>query len=125
MLLLAFALLALSVAAIGVYGLMSFTVEQRVGELGVRRAMGAVSGDILKTVLRRGVVLAAFGVVLGLAGSVALPLFLQGMLFAVGPFDPITFVGLSVAVMGVAMLAALIPALRALRVDPVVALKAE
>jgi ABC-type antimicrobial peptide transport system permease subunit len=87
--------------------------------------MGAVSGDILKVVLRKGAVLAGIGILLGLAGSVALSRFLQGMLFAVGPFDLVTFVGLSAAVMGVALLAAFIPAMRALRVDPVVALKAE
>jgi ABC-type antimicrobial peptide transport system permease subunit len=124
-LLLAFAVLALTLAAIGVYGLMSFTVEQRFGELGIRRAVGAESGHILRQVLGRGAVLTLLGVGLGLAGSVALSLFLRGMLFAVGPFDPPTFAGLSVVVTLVALTAAFLPALRAARVDPAVALRTD
>lgn len=124
-LLLAFAVLALSLAAIGVYGLMSFTVEQRVSELGIRRAMGAVPGDIFRVVLRRGAILAGLGVALGLVGSVALSTVLRGILFSVGPFDPITFVGISGGVMAIALVAAFLPARKASRVDPVVALKAE
>ncbi len=120
-----FALLALALAAIGIYGLMSFTVEQRVGELGIRRAMGARSADVLRAVLGRGALLAAVGIVLGLAGSVALSLLLRGMLFSVEPLDPLTNVGLPVVVMGVALLASFIPARRATRVDPMAALRVE
>ncbi|HSR41510.1 MAG TPA: FtsX-like permease family protein, partial [Longimicrobiales bacterium] len=121
----AFALLALALAAIGIYGLMSFTVEQRVGELGIRRAMGAGSADVLRSVLGRGAGLAAVGVGLGLAGSVALSLFLRGMLFAVEPLDPVTYAALPAVVLGVALLASFIPAHRATRVDPATALRVE
>ena len=121
----AFAILALALAAIGVYGLMSFTVEQRVNELGIRRAMGAGSGDILRVVLGRSLVLSGVGVGLGLLGSAALSLSLRGMLFEVGPFDPGTFLLLSVLVTGIALLAAYIPARRATKVHPSVALKAD
>jgi len=124
-LLVAFAGLALSLAAIGVYGLMSFSVEQRVNELGIRRALGGRTADILGMVLRRRLTLALAGTALGLAGSVGLTRLLQGMLFDVDPFDPLTFVALSVFVVGVAVLAAFLPARRATRVDPMIALRAE
>ncbi len=124
-LLIAFALLALSLSAIGVYGLMNFTVEQRVGEFGIRRAMGADSSHILKTVLRQGAVLAALGVTLGLAGSVAFSSFLRGLLFGIGPFDAVTFIVLSVVVVASTLLAAFVPARRATKVHPAVVLRAE
>ncbi|UCG84850.1 MAG: ABC transporter permease [Gemmatimonadota bacterium] len=124
-LLVAFALLSLSLAAIGVYGLMSFTVEQRVSEFGIRRAMGAESGHIFKAVLRQGAVLASFGVALGLAGSVAFSAFLRGLLFGIGPFDPVTFVVLSAVVIASTLLAAFVPAHRATKVHPAVALRVE
>jgi putative ABC transport system permease protein len=121
----AFAGVALVLAAVGIYGLVSFSVEQRVGELGVRRALGGRSEDILAMVLREGARLAGTGVVLGLAAAALLTRFLQGMLFGVEPTDPITFAVLAVAVLGVATLAALLPAVRAVRVDPMVALRSE
>ncbi|MGI9627255.1 MAG: ABC transporter permease [Longimicrobiales bacterium] len=121
----AFAFLALSLAAIGVYGLMSFSVEQRVSEIGIRRALGGESRDLLRMVLGRGVVLGFLGVAVGLVGSLVLTRLLQGMLFEVEPFDPITFVTLSGVVLTVAVLAALVPANRATKVDPLVALRAE
>jgi putative ABC transport system permease protein len=124
-LLTAFAGLALALAAVGVYALMSFTVEQRMNELGIRRAMGAGSGSILRAVLGRGAVLTLLGVGLGLAGSVALSLFLRGMLYSVGPFDLPTFAGLAAAVTLVALVSASLPARRATRVDPSVALLAD
>ncbi len=124
-LLVAFAALALSLAVVGVYGLMSFSVEQRVHELGIRRALGGQTQDILGMVLRRGLTLALAGAALGLVGSAALTRLLQGMLFDIDPFDPLTFVALSVFVVTVAMLAAYLPAKRATRVDPMVALRTE
>lgn len=124
-LLIAFALLALALSAIGVYGLMNFTVEQRVGEFGIRRAMGADSSHILKTVLRQGAILAAFGVTLGLAGSVAFSSFLRGLLFGIGPFDTVTFIVLSVVVTASTLLAAFLPARRATKVHPAEVLRAE
>jgi hypothetical protein len=124
-LLLAFAGLALSLAAIGVYGLMSFSVEQRVNELGIRRALGGQTPDILWMVLRRALTLALAGVGFGLVGSLALTRLLQGMLFDIGRLDPVTFASLSALVIGVALFAAFLPALRATRVDPMIALRME
>ncbi len=124
-LLVAFAALALSLTAIGVYGLMSFSVEQRVNEMGIRRALGGNASDIMGMVLRRGLELALSGAALGLMGSVVLTRLLRGMLFDVDPFDPLTFASLSVFVVAVSMVAAFLPARRATRVDPMVALRAE
>ena len=124
-LLVLFAGLALSLAAVGVYGLMSFSVAQRTGELGIRRALGGSSRDILAMILRRGWRLALAGVGLGLLGALALTRLLRGMLFGVEPFDPLTFAALSALVTGVALLAALLPARRATRVDPMAALRTD
>ena len=124
-LLVAFATLALSLTAIGVYGLMSFSVEQRVNELGIRRALGGHTSDIMGMVLRRGLMLALAGVALGLIAAVGLTRLLRGMLFDVDPFDPLTFAALSVFVVAVAVVAAFLPARRATRIDPMVALRAE
>jgi len=124
-LLTSFAAVALLLAAVGIYGLVSFSVEQRVGELGVRRALGGRSGDILAMVLREGAALALMGIVLGLAGAALLTRFLKGMLFGVEPTDPGTFAVLSVTVLVVAVVAALLPAVRAVRVDPAVALRSD
>ncbi|NIU66942.1 MAG: hypothetical protein GWN73_16565 [Actinobacteria bacterium] len=104
---------------------MSFTVEQRVAELGIRRALGAGATDILRITLGRGGLLAAFGVGLGLAGSIGLSSLLRGMLFAVGPFDPPTFAALSVVVTTVTLAAAFFPARRAMKVHPARALRVE
>ena len=124
-LLVAFASLALFLAGIGVYGLMSFSVEQRTNELGIRRALGGQAQDILAMVLRRTLTLALAGAGLGLMGSVALTRLLQGMLVDIQPFDPLTFGAVSVFVISVALLAAFFPALRATRIDPMVALRTE
>jgi len=125
MLLGGFAVVALLLAAVGIYGLMSYSVEQRVSELGIRKALGGQSGDIVRMVLREGAGLAVAGVVLGIVGALLLTRFLDGMLFGVEPTDPATFALLSAAVLGVAALAALLPALRAVRIDPMVALREE
>jgi putative ABC transport system permease protein len=124
-LLVAFAGLALSLAAIGVYALLSFSVEERVKELGIRRALGGQTQDILATVLRHGLALALAGAALGLMGSIAMTRLLRGMVFDIHPLDPLTFVALSVFVIGVAALAALVPARRATQVDPLTALRME
>ena len=124
-LLLVFAGLALCLAAIGVYGLMSTSVEQRIGELGVRRALGGQTRDILGMILRRGLALALTGTAVGLVGSVALSRLLRSMLFGIEPLDFPTFGVLSAVVVGVALLAALLPAHRATRIDPMVALRSE
>ncbi|MCG8455759.1 MAG: ABC transporter permease, partial [Holophagales bacterium] len=124
-LLLAFATLALCLSAVGVYGLMSFSVERRIGELGIRRALGGQARDVLGMVMYRGWVLAASGVGIGLLGALALTRLLGGLLFGVGPLDPLTFVTLSAFVVLVTLLASLIPARRAMRVDPMSVLRAE
>ena len=124
-LLVSFALLALALSAIGVYGLMSFSVEQRVGEMGIRKALGGKTGDLLGMVLGKGAGLAGIGIAVGLVGSLALTRLLRGMLYEVGPFDPLTFGALSVAVLIVAIVAAYLPARRATKVDPMVALRTD
>lgn len=121
----AFAVVALLLATVGIYGLVSFSVEQRVSELGLRRALGGQPRDIVVLVVRDGARLALVGVMLGVGGALVLTHFMEGMLFGVEPTDPATFALLSGAVLVVASLAALVPALRALRVDPMVALGRE
>jgi putative ABC transport system permease protein len=121
----AFAVIAVILALVGIYGLISYSVEQRMGELGVRRALGGRTGDILGMIVREGAVLGAAGVALGIAGALILTRFLQGMLFGVNPVDPLTFALLSVVVMAVTAGAALVPAVRAVRVNPVTALRTE
>jgi hypothetical protein len=118
-----FAMIAMVLATVGIYALISFSVEPRVVELGIRRALGGRTSHLLGMVLREGVTLAGTGIVLGLIAAFGLTRFIQGMLFGVEPADPATFVALAVGVLVVAALAALIPALRATRVDPMVALR--
>lgn len=121
----AFAVIAVILALVGIYGLISYSVEQRRGELGVRRALGGRTGDILAMIVREGAVLGAAGVALGITGALILTRFLQGMLFGVNPIDPLTFALLSVVVLAVTAAAALVPAVRAVRVNPVTALRTE
>jgi putative ABC transport system permease protein len=121
----AFALIAATLAAAGIYGVLSGMVAERTREIGVRSALGATPGDILQLVLSRGAALAATGLAVGLVGALALGRFLQGLLFAVSPADPLTL-GTVAALLGViALLACVVPARRAVRVDPMTALRAE
>jgi putative ABC transport system permease protein len=117
--------LALLLAAIGLYGVMAFAVTQRQQEIGIRMAIGAQRGDILGMILRGGLKLVAIGVALGLAGSFALTRVLQSQLFGISAHDPLTFAGIATLLTAVATAACLLPALRATRVDPLVALRAE
>jgi len=121
----AFASVALTLAGIGVYGLMSFSVEQRVNELGVRRALGATTVDIMGLVLRRGLVLAVAGTGLGLLGALVLTSLLQSQLYGVGAFDVATFVMVSAFVIVTVLLSSFVPARRATSVDPMLALRAD
>ena len=120
-----FGLLALALAAIGIYGVMAYSVAQRTREIGIRMALGAATGDVLGLVLRQAVRLSAVAVAAGLAGSALLSRGLASLLYGIRPIDPATFIGVAVLLVAVASLAAWIPARRATRVDPVVALRNE
>ena len=120
-----FALLALVLGSIGIYGIVSYAVTQRTQEIGVRMALGARAGDILHLILKHGVVLVLSGVVIGIAGAFALTRFLASLLFGVTPTDTLTFVIVSVIFFLIAMIASFIPARRATKVDPLVALRYE
>jgi putative ABC transport system permease protein len=121
----AFAALALVLAAVGIYGVMSYTVSQRTQEIGIRMALGAQPGDVQGMILGHSAKLTLLGVGLGLAGSFVLVQFLTSLLFGVGAYDAVTFIGVSVLLAVVAMTAAYVPARRAVRVDPLVALRYE
>ena len=118
-----FGAVALVLSAIGIYGVLAFGVAQRVREFGIRQALGADRSSILSLVIRQGLKTAGAGTVLGLAASFALARFLQTLLFGVTPHDPLVFAGVAVALFAVAMAACYIPARRATRVEPMVALR--
>ena len=116
---------ALSLAAIGVYGLISFSVQQRTQEIGIRVALGAGSGDILRIVVVQGMRLAFIGVAIGLSAALGLTRFLAAFLFAVHPLDPAVFIISPIALAVVAFLAVWLPARRASRLNPIEALRHE
>jgi putative ABC transport system permease protein len=120
-----FALVALLLATIGLYGVLAFVVAQRTREIGVRMALGARPREVLTLVLRNGAWLAAIGLAIGAAGAAALGRFMSSQLYGIDPRDPLTYAAVSTLLMAVALLASGIPALRATRVDPVVALRVE
>jgi putative ABC transport system permease protein len=120
-----FAVMALVLASIGIYGVMSYAVTQRAHEIGIRMALGAARQRVLGMVMRQGLTLVGLGVVIGVAGAFGLTRLIASQLYGVRPTDPATFVLVAVTLVGVAALATFIPAMRATRVDPVVALRDE
>jgi len=118
-----FALLAMVLSAVGLYAVLSYMVVRRTMEIGLRMALGAAWGDVLRWVLRRGLAMAALGVAIGLAASVAVTRYLQQLLFGVKPLDVLTLAVVSAVLLVVAALASGLPALRAARLDPLQALR--
>ena len=126
MLLLAtFSGLALFLAAIGIYSVLAYSVRRRVREIGVRMALGAQRGDILRMILGQGTKLALIGAGIGIAGALAMTRLMSSQLFGVTATDPLTFLSVSALIVVVALLACYIPARRATKVDPMVALRYE
>jgi predicted permease len=118
-----FAALALVLSAVGVYGLVSYSVTQRMREFGIRMALGAQPSQVLMPVLREGIVLVAIGITLGIAGALAATRVLERFLFGIGATDPLTFAAVAVVLLGVTLLASYLPSRRAARVDPLAVLR--
>jgi putative ABC transport system permease protein len=121
----AFALVALVLAAAGIYGVLSGSVAERTREIGVRTALGASRRSILRLIMGQGMSLTGVGVMIGLAGALAASRFIAAMLFGISALDPVTYFGVIALLAGVAVLACLVPAWRAARVDPVTTLRTE
>jgi putative ABC transport system permease protein len=120
-----FAIIALVLAVVGIYGMVSYAVAQRTREIGIRMALGAQPGEVLSMVLREGMKPVLFGAIAGVVAALGLTQLLAGFLFGVKPTDPITFAAILFLLVFAAALACSIPARRATRVDPVVALRYE
>jgi putative ABC transport system permease protein len=120
-----FAGVALVLAIIGIYGVISYSVTQRTQEIGVRMALGAQQGDVLRLVLREGVLLAAVGVVIGVGGAFYATRWIRSWLFGIETTDPMTIVSTAIGLVVIALAASWLPARRASRVDPLVAMRAD
>jgi putative ABC transport system permease protein len=124
-LLVIFAVVALSLAAVGLYGVMSYAVSQRTREIGIRMALGARRSDVMLMVIGQGIKLAGAGILIGLGGALALTRFMETLVFGVSATDPLTYVTIVSLLTVVALLACWIPARRATKVDPLLALRCE
>jgi predicted permease len=120
-----FAALALLLAALGTYGILSYMVSERRREIGIRMALGAAQRTVVQMIMSQGVAIAAAGLVIGLAGALALNRVMASLLFGVEPTDPMTFLSVSATIVGVALVACFLPAWRAAQVDPMVVLRDE
>jgi len=123
LLLSSFAVMALLLSAIGLYAVLSYMVAQRSNEMGLRMALGAQRGDVLKLILKRGLILAAAGVAVGLSGSVIFTRFISSQLYGVHAFDPVTYIAVAGLLIAISILASAAPAWRAARVDPMKTLR--
>jgi putative ABC transport system permease protein len=124
MLLLAiFAGVALVLAAVGIYGVMSYSVAQQTREIGIRMALGAQRSDVLKMTIKQGLKLVSLGLIIGLGAAFVLTRVMTTLLFGISATDPLTFATISLVLLAVALLASYIPSVRAMRVDPMVALR--
>ncbi|HEY4129031.1 MAG TPA: ABC transporter permease [Gemmatimonadaceae bacterium] len=124
-LLTAFAIIAMTLASVGIYGVMSYSVSRRTHEIGIRIALGADAGRVVRAVVRQGLRVTAIGASIGLVAAFALTRLMRGILYGVSPTDTVTFAGVTALLFAVAVLASLIPARRATRVDPLTALRAD
>ena len=120
-----FAMVALFLAAVGLYGVVSYTVGQRTQEIGLRMAIGAAPGQVMRMVVGGGMKLAVAGIIIGIGGSLLLGGYVASLLFEVEPFDPVSYVATALVLLSVAAFACFVPARRAMRVDPIIALRAE
>ncbi|HKV41008.1 MAG TPA: FtsX-like permease family protein, partial [Blastocatellia bacterium] len=120
-----FGLLALSLATIGIYGVVSYAARQRTREIGIRIALGAARGDVLRLIVRQGMVVVAFGLALGVLGAVATTRFLSGILYGVSPTDALTFGLVSLSLALAALVACYLPAKRATKLEPMTALRSD